>query len=120
VIVDTKQAMFTGPSAEAVEALSAQKQEPGWMRDRRRAAWKLSETLSLPTGSEEEWRRTDLRGVNIMDFQPLPAPEQMVQNRAALPKSLVSHMGLPETTSGGLVLHQDGSVRWRTQREKTG
>jgi Fe-S cluster assembly protein SufD len=117
VTIDTKQALFTGPSAEAVDALSARKQEPGWMRDRRRAAWQLSETLSLPTGSEEEWRRTDLRGVNIMDFQPLPAPGQMVQQRAELPQSLVSHMGLPETSIGGLVLHQDGSVRWRTLDE---
>jgi Fe-S cluster assembly protein SufD len=112
--VDTKQAALRGPSAEAVEVLSAQKQEPAWMRDRRRAAWKRSEELSPPTGSEEEWRRTDLRGLNMLDFLPLPAQGHMLQQREALPKSLVPHMGLPETTIGGLVLHQDGAALWRT------
>ena len=49
-------------SAEAVETLSASKHEPTWMRDRRLAAWRLSQELALPLGTEEEWRRTDLRG----------------------------------------------------------
>ena len=34
-----------GLSAETVEALSASKQEPTWMRDKRLAAWKLSQEL---------------------------------------------------------------------------
>jgi Fe-S cluster assembly scaffold protein SufB len=41
-------------SAEAVETLSASKHEPTWMRDRRLAAWQLSEELTLPLGIEEE------------------------------------------------------------------
>ena len=65
VTVDTKGTALKGPSAEAVAALSAAKQEPAWMRDKRLAAWKLSQTLSMPTGTEEEWRRTDIRGLHL-------------------------------------------------------
>lgn len=114
MIVDTKATALRGPSAQAVEALSASKQEPTWMRDRRQAAWQLSQTIAWPTGSEEEWRRTDLRGLNLLDYQPLPPPLQAVQHREELPALLMPHMGLPETTIGGLVLHQDGSPLWQT------
>ena len=40
-------------SAEAVETLSASKHEPTWMRDRRLAAWQLSEELALPLGQRK-------------------------------------------------------------------
>jgi Fe-S cluster assembly protein SufD len=38
----------------------------------------------------------------------------MVEQRDAVPADLVPHMGLPETTLGGLVMHHDGSPLWRT------
>ena len=55
-------------SAEAVTTLSACKHEPTWMRDRRLAAWRQSQELSLPLGTEEEWRRTDLRGLELEHY----------------------------------------------------
>lgn len=101
-----------GPSAEAVEALSASKQEPTWMRDKRRSAWKLSTELSMPSGNEEEWRRTDLRGLKWESYLPLPPvlPSASREGQASLPTALTSHMGLPETKTGGVLLHQDGSA----------
>jgi Fe-S cluster assembly protein SufD len=84
------------------------------MRDKRRAAWELSQELPMPTGTEEEWRRTDLRGLHLANYLPLPPQAQAVQRRAQLPQGLAHHMTLPETTVGGLILHQDGSVLWRT------
>jgi Fe-S cluster assembly protein SufD len=114
VTVNATAVALRGSSADAVETLSAAKQEPVWMRDKRRAAWMLSETLSLPTGREEEWRRTDLRGLDWQDYNPLPPQVPMVDHRDAVPADLVPHMGLPETTLGGLVIHHDGSPLWRT------
>jgi Fe-S cluster assembly protein SufD len=114
VTVNATEVALRGPSAEAVEALSAAKQEPAWMRDKRRAAWMLSETLSMPTGREEEWRRTDLRGLDWQDYHPLPPQVPMVDHRDAVPADLVPPMGLPETTLGGLMMHHDGSPLWRT------
>jgi len=103
-----------GLSVEAVEALGASKQEPAWMRDKRRAAWQLSQNLALPSGTEEEWRRTDLRWLEWSDYHPVPPQAVMADHRAALPATLAAQMGLPETTVGGLVIHQDGSPVWRT------
>jgi hypothetical protein len=40
-------------SAETVEALSASKREPMWMREKRLVARKLSQELTMPTGTEE-------------------------------------------------------------------
>jgi Fe-S cluster assembly protein SufD len=117
VIVDTKARALLGLSAEAVEALSASKQEPGWMRDRRWAAWKLSQELPMPTGTEEEWRRTDLRGLDLHAYQPLPPAVPAVQRLEELPEVLLQHAALPETTIGGLVLHQDGSMLWCSLEE---
>ncbi len=101
-----------GPSAEAVEALSASKGEPDWMRDKRRAAWQLSTALSMPSGSEEEWRRTDLRGFKWERYHPLPPLLSPADSQEAVPAALTPHMGLAETAAGGVLLHQDGSALW--------
>jgi len=104
-------------SAEAVAALSASKHEPTWMRDRRLAAWRVSQELAFPQGTEEEWRRTDLRGLDLEQYLPLPPQVPPVQRREALSAFFVEHMALPETPVGGLVVHQDGSPLWQTLEE---
>ena len=110
-------AALLGPSAEAVEALSASKQEPAWMRDKRLAAWRLSTELSMPSGQEEEWRRTDLRGFKWESYHPAPPRLPLAEHREALPTALTPHLGLPETATGGVLLHGDGSALWRSLDE---
>jgi len=100
-------------SAEAVKTLSACKHEPRWMCDRRLAAWQQSQELSLPLGTEEEWRRTDLRGLELEHYLPLPPAVAAVQSREALSEFFRQHIALPETPVGGLVVHQDGSALWQ-------
>ena len=112
--VETTGVSLQGLSVEAVDALSAAKQEPAWMRDKRRAAWTLSQDLSMPIGTEEQWRRTDLRGLDWQEYRPVLPQIPIADDRDAVPTELVSHMGLPETTTGGLVMHHDGSVLWRS------
>lgn len=114
MIVDAREAALYGPTAEAVEALSATKHEPAWMRDKRRAAWELSQELSMPTGTEEVWRRTDLRGLNLADYRPCLPHVAPAQRREALPAVVAQAMTLPETTVGGLLVHQDGTAVWQT------
>lgn len=112
--LDVQATAFSGPSAEAVEALSMSKQEPAWMRHKRLAAWELSQTLSIPLGTEEAWRRTDLRGLNFTEYLPLPPQLAAVQAREELQEPLGAHVGLPETTVGGVVLHHNGAPLWCT------
>lgn len=60
----------TGFSRDAVEELSAALGEPGWVRDARMAAWATYESLPFPQRTDEEWRRTDLRGLKVDRLTP--------------------------------------------------
>lgn len=59
-----------GFSQEALEELIARRDEPEWMRQRRRDAWKIFQETPMPTRQDEEWRRTDLRRLKLDDFEP--------------------------------------------------
>lgn len=56
----------------AVERLSELLGEPGWLAERRSAAFDIFEKLDLPDPKGEEWRYTDVRG---FDFDLFSAPE---------------------------------------------
>jgi Fe-S cluster assembly protein SufD len=59
-----------GFSRSAVEELSGLHGEPDWLRARRREAFEIYERLPLPSRSDEEWRRTDIRGLDLDSFEP--------------------------------------------------
>lgn len=48
----------------SVEELSKLRQEPGWLKELRLAAWKAYAELPFPK-REEEWKRVDLRALNF-------------------------------------------------------
>ncbi|MGH7920386.1 MAG: Fe-S cluster assembly protein SufD [Candidatus Dormibacteraceae bacterium] len=58
---------FTATSVEDLASLHA---EPEWLRSRRRDAWDLFERLPMPSRTDEEWRRTDLKGLDLSQFEP--------------------------------------------------
>ena len=101
-------------SAAAVEALSSSRNEPAWMRDKRRAAWQLSRELPMPSGTDEAWRRTDLRGLDLGQYTALSPPGEAVARREQLPAWLAPHLAMPETPVGGVLVHQDGTALWQT------
>jgi Fe-S cluster assembly protein SufD len=57
-------------TATAVEELASLHAEPEWLREMRRGAFDLFERLPMPSRSEEEWRRTDIRGLDLDAFEP--------------------------------------------------
>ena len=101
-------------SAEAVEALSASRNEPAWMRDKRRAAWRLSQELPMPADTDEAWRRTDLRGLDFAQYAGNTQPAEAVSQREQLPAYLAAQLAMPETAVGGVLVHQDGNALWQT------
>ena len=101
-------------SAAAVEALSSSRNEPAWMRDKRLAAWQLSRELPMPTGTDEAWRRTDLRGLDLGQYTAPSPPAEAVAQREQLPAYLAPHLAMPETPVGGVLVHQDGTALWQT------
>src|SRR5215813_11259993 len=58
---------FTTTSVEELGFLHG---EPDWLRARRRDAFATYERVPLPSRSDEEWRRTDIRGLNLDAFEP--------------------------------------------------
>src|SRR5215467_4245612 len=47
------------------------KEEPSWLRDRRRSALDAYERLPMPSRTDEEWRRTDIAGLNPSKYAHL-------------------------------------------------
>jgi Fe-S cluster assembly protein SufD len=74
----------TGFTREAVEALSASRNEPEWVLQQRLAAWDTYERLPMPTRQDEEWRRTDLRRLKLDRFRPYVAGNGRVDSIEAL------------------------------------
>ena len=56
-------------TADAVEELASLHGEPEWLRAQRRQAFELYERLPLPSRTDEEWRRVDLKGLDLDSFQ---------------------------------------------------
>lgn len=74
-----------GFSEEAVRALNERRGEPAWMQERRLEAWKIYESLPMPTRQDEEWRRTDLRALKLDNIAPFA--EGTAGAESLLPKS---------------------------------
>jgi len=62
-------------SEETVRALSLRLNEPDWLLERRLAAWRAYEAMSMPDPLDEEWRRTDISALeldSLLNQQPQP------------------------------------------------
>ncbi len=57
-----------GFSETQFEAFLKTRDEPQWLVDRRRAAFDALTVLPMPTLRDEEWRRTDIRGLKLGQF----------------------------------------------------
>lgn len=76
-----------GFSQEAFEAFLRSRQEPDWLARRRREAWETFLQLPMPSTSQEQWRRTDLRAFHLERFAP---PGGEASSTLALPEPLLS------------------------------
>lgn len=68
-----------------VEALSSELNEPEWLREMRKTAWSVFEETPMPTSSDEDWRRTDLRKVKWQKFN-LPEPSSFAPSAGLVEK----------------------------------
>ncbi len=79
-----------GFTEEAFEAFMSTRDEPLWLTELRRDAWKRFSEFDLPSRSEEEWRRTDLRRFHLEEFGP-PSYGETVPETGSLPEALLTH-----------------------------
>lgn len=72
-----------GFTADALEAFLQGREEPAWLTDRRREAFQKFQAFPWPTLRDEEWRRTDLRGLKLQNFAPPQPGPLSEESRAA-------------------------------------
>jgi len=93
-----------GISAEVVEALSAFKGEPEWLREKRLEAWRAFEGLPMPTLRDEAWRYTDISDVTVEDFVPY-ASSPKATSEDELPEGVQKLIAEGEENSAMMVQH---------------
>jgi len=110
---------------EAVEELASLHGEPEWLRARRRASFEVFERLPMPSRSDEEWRRTDLKGFSLEGLEPFEqangaAPSDPIEDAAGVLRQRGSEPGvveLPEELARKGVLFMPLSQAAREQPE---
>lgn len=103
----------TGFSRETLDAWIATRDEPQWVTDARLAAWETYEKTPMPTRSDEEWRRTDLRGLKLNQLLPYANAEQARLSDPAQLASLDQAEGGTLDISGqraGIVVQRDAAT----------
>src|ERR671910_1576350 len=110
-----------GVSAETVKALSAFKDEPAWLTEKRLSAWHTFEETPMPTLRDEAWRYTDISDVRVEDFAPY-APSPDVAREGDLPNAVQRLIKEGEENSALLVQHNSETtfVRMDEELEKKG
>jgi Fe-S cluster assembly protein SufD len=97
-----------GFSRRVVEELSASRNEPAWLLQRRLDAWEVYEATPMPTLQDESWRRTDISAMPLEELAPFAeAPYAATASPEDLPKEIRSLLG---RAHGGLVIQHDSQV----------
>ncbi|MEX0613088.1 MAG: Fe-S cluster assembly protein SufD [Pirellulales bacterium] len=79
----------TGFSQEAFDAFLSARDEPGWLIDLRRKAWRRFQELPMPSVRDEEWMRTDIRLFKLDRFG-LPDQSEEAPRDVSLPHALLA------------------------------
>ncbi len=100
------QPVAPGYTQADVEALSAANNEPEWLREQRLRAWKIYESLPMPTLQDEAWRRTDYRHIRWDEADRLltQAPAQLDEVPEANLEPLIGD------EQGGLLVFVNGQL----------
>jgi Fe-S cluster assembly protein SufD len=93
---------------DTVNTLSERLNEPDWMKEKRQVAWSLFEELPMPTTSDEDWRRTDIRALEWERLQlPVDSGAEPASQLADLPEQLRLALDQGQDAAGRLALVND-------------
>ena len=96
-----------GLTEAAVEAISKAKNEPAWLRQQRLAAFEWHKTIPAPSLRDEEWRRTDIRGLKLDAITPAAGAPRALGAVERLAPAVRDEIGATGQI-GGLVVSEDG------------
>lgn len=101
-----------GIGPEAFEAFLETREEPEWLRQARREAWRILRDTPKPGPNDEAWRRTDIRALAVEDLATVVALDG-----ATPPEEMRPIVERREDLAGGLLL-LDGQValHWLDER----
>jgi Fe-S cluster assembly protein SufD len=91
--------------------------EPDWMANLRRLSRNRYLKMKWPTPQEEEWRRTDITGIDFSSFEPVEISKIGPDNlkRESLDKQTSKE--IPGSFSGTLQFNGASNVRWSLNKE---
>lgn len=104
----------TGFSRENFAAFLQERSEPNWLTDLRRDFWEEFEQRSMPTRTQEEWMRTDIRLLHLGQLEWPTSPLAAVE----LPPSALStgvELAGQTVTLNGRTQSQSLVARWKEQ-----
>lgn len=85
--------------------VTARANEPNWLREKRQLAWSVFEETPMPSVSDEDWRRTNLKRIKWQKFNPAQTTSLApVANLADLPESVRQAVEEDYPAAGRLVL----------------
>lgn len=88
-----------------VASLSDSLNEPDWLREFRQLSWTVFEETPMPTTSDEEWRRTNLRKIKWPKFNLTCQPSiNKVTQMADLPEAVRHALEADHEAAGRMVL----------------
>jgi Fe-S cluster assembly protein SufD len=89
--------------AGVVEALSERLDEPSWLAEERRAAFRTFEATPWPTSRDENWRYTELDRFRLDDLTPAEGPaDRSVSERI--------RMRMTDSDAEGVLVHKNGET----------
>jgi Fe-S cluster assembly protein SufD len=74
--------------------MTTDRKEPAWMRELRSRARERFDAMSWPTTSDEEWRRTDVSGIDALSYLPAPAAAGSMSPGASGPSGFAGSLKL--------------------------
>ncbi len=63
--------------------------EPDWLRAKRRSALETYDRLPTPSRTDEEWRRTDIAGLNTSDYAKFEHANGLAPEKRDLPRGVI-------------------------------
>jgi Fe-S cluster assembly protein SufD len=78
------QATLSAFDATGFDSFIESRDEPDWLREMRREAWRHAEAMDWPERRHEEWIRTDIRTFQINKFAPPAAVATEIEDAAAV------------------------------------
>lgn len=75
-------------TADTVSRLAERNAEPAWLRERRLEALKVFEDLAWSLPTVEEWKHTDIRGLDLAAYDPEPPRSEPVAGLDDVPERI--------------------------------